>query len=132
MTDLVTLHRLYALTNAPDRETDVALLTTLMGYRDLDGGHYFDRGNEGYFTLEGDERNYPLPSPTTDRNDSFAFRKHLLPGSIVVYSEQRNETWKVRLVFDLGTPAHFDVTAASPALAEVRVTLLALIAQAEG
>lgn len=127
MADLSSLHALYALTRDPDRTTDVALLTALMGYRDLDAGQYFDRGNEGYFTLEGDERNEALPAPTTDRNASFAFRKHLLPGSRAVYSEF-GWGWRVRVTVDQG---YFETDGANPALAEVRATLLALISQTE-
>jgi hypothetical protein len=48
-----------------DRELDVAILTTVLGYRDIFGdGSLFDRGNDGYWSLEGDEKNPPLPSPT--------------------------------------------------------------------
>ena len=50
----------------PDRELDIAILThPAFGYRDVfEDGRLFDRGNDGYWSLEGDEKNGPLPSPT--------------------------------------------------------------------
>lgn len=66
MTDLLALaERVEALTDQ-DREVDVLILTQVAGYRDIMGdGSLFDRGNDGYWTLDGDERNRALPSPTT-------------------------------------------------------------------
>lgn len=49
----------------PSRELDVAILVGALGYRDVFGnGSLFYRGNDGPWTLEGDESNPPLPSPT--------------------------------------------------------------------
>lgn len=61
---LVGLEKRLVEAKGPDRELDVALLTTCLGYRDIDG-YIFDRGNDGYWSLEGDERNRPLPAPTS-------------------------------------------------------------------
>jgi len=49
----------------PSRELDIAILTWALGYRDVFGnGSLFDRGNDGYWTIEGDENNRALPDPT--------------------------------------------------------------------
>ena len=48
----------------PDRELDVTILTTVMGYRDVHGdGRMFDRGNDGYWWVD-DCSIQQLPSPT--------------------------------------------------------------------
>jgi hypothetical protein len=63
MKDLIA--KLEAATEG-SRELDLEILTRVMGYRDIHGdGTMFDRGNDGYWSLHGDEKNPPLPSPTT-------------------------------------------------------------------
>lgn len=55
----------------PDREVDVEILTSFLGYRDvMSDGTYFARDNYGYWTLEGDENNRRLPSPTASLDEA--------------------------------------------------------------
>lgn len=64
-TTLIELAERCERLTGPCRETDVLILIAALGYRDVMGdGSIFDRGNDGYWTLEGDEKNRTLPSPT--------------------------------------------------------------------
>ena len=61
MSDLI--ERLEAATG-PCRELDAAILTQVMGYRDVYGdGTVFDRGNDGYWYV-GEHSAPQLPAPT--------------------------------------------------------------------
>lgn len=58
-------------TSGPNREIDAVILTTVLGYRDVHGdGALFDRGNDGYWTPDGDDKNMRLPSPTSSLDDA--------------------------------------------------------------
>jgi hypothetical protein len=62
----------------PDRDLDVAILTGAFGYRDINGdGSMFDRGNDGYWSIEGDERNARLPAPTASVDAALALLPHI-------------------------------------------------------
>jgi hypothetical protein len=77
--------RVEALTR-PDREVDIAILTSVLGYRDIHGDRtLFDRGNDGYWSLDGDEMNPPLPSPTASIDAAMTLvpEGHTNPGDIV-------------------------------------------------
>ena len=48
------------------RELDVRIAVEVAGFRDIHGdGSLFDRGNDGYWTIDGDEKTAPLPHYTT-------------------------------------------------------------------
>lgn len=50
---------------APDRKLDVEILTTVLGYHDISGhGCLYESPDGWYYSLEGDEINFKLPSPT--------------------------------------------------------------------
>ncbi len=63
-TDLEALAERCEQASGPDRELDIAILTTVLGYRDVHGdGNLFDRGNDGYWFVD-DCSIHQLPSPT--------------------------------------------------------------------
>jgi len=88
-TDISTLEALLARAEAatgPDRGLDAAILEIIAGYRNLstDGEcQIWDRGNDGYWTLDGDDRNARLPSPTASIDTALALMQEKLPGWFV-------------------------------------------------
>jgi hypothetical protein len=77
MTDLFDLANRCEKATGPDRELDYLILTQALGYRDIQGDRsLFDRGNDGYWSLDGDEKNPPLPSPTTSLDAAMTLVPH--------------------------------------------------------
>ena len=95
MTDLI--ERLEAATG-PCRELDAAILTQVMGYRDVYGdGTVFDRGNDGYWYV-GEHSAPQLPAPTASIDAALT----LCPDQRGPYSAWN---WAVRYVQNAATPA---------------------------
>lgn len=74
----------------PDRELGAAVMMLAGGYRDIFGDrNLFDRGNDGYWTLEG-EGEYPaLPDPTASLDAAMT----LVPEARFSEEDFRIERW---------------------------------------
>lgn len=122
---LALASRVEALTG-PCRETDIAILThPAFGYRDIsDDGSLFDRGNDGYWSLEGEGGFVALPSPTASLDAAMTL---VLEGydwiightnsGLTIYAEVG------------GTGGDFTRFAATPALALTAAALRTIAAQ---
>lgn len=103
----------------PDRELDIAILTTVLGYRDIHSdGTLFDRGNDGYWNTD------TLPSPT----GSFDAAMELVPDGATVLCGIRQTPETIPWA-RVGQWHCHDATGANLALALCAATLKAIDAK---
>lgn len=120
MSDLI--ERLEAATG-PCRELDAAILTQVMGYRDVYGdGTVFDRGNDGYWYV-GEHSAPQLPAPTASIDAALT----LVPEGC----DWKVDTWKGKpaAMVRVGTRHYQSGYADNPATPALAICIAALRAK---